>query len=55
MPAMCDFVRLEGVILDQAYLDEIHRNASQVPGTAQGFVGYAIATPDISSPAVDWL
>ncbi len=45
------WLRLEGVILDQAYLAALQRRFSRHRGP---FCGYGVATPDLHSPPVQW-
>lgn len=45
------WINLEGFILDSHYLASIQRRYSKTKGK---FCGYAIATPCLSSPEVDW-
>lgn len=44
------WVNLEGFILDARYLASLQRRFPQ----ARRFCGYGAATPDLSSPAVEW-
>ncbi len=45
------WVNLEGFILDRPYLESVQRRFPDVQGP---FCGYAIATPDLQNPPVQW-
>lgn len=45
------WIALEGLILDQAYLRAVQQ---RFPSCAHPFLGYAVATPDLQHPQVDW-
>jgi transglutaminase-like putative cysteine protease len=46
------WVRLEGVILDKAYLAGVR---AWFPGRRGPFLGYAVGTDDFADPPVDWV
>lgn len=48
------WVKLEGVILDDAYLGSVQQEVSKATQSAPGFIGYAIATQNIVHPNVEW-
>jgi len=45
------WVNLEGFILDRPYLESVQRRFANVNGA---FCGYAIATPDLRNPPIQW-
>lgn len=46
-----EWLKLEGFILDKEYLQQLQRAFAR-PGKA--FSGYAVATPDLADPKVNW-
>ena len=46
------WVSMEGVIIDASMLKSVQQSFSDVKGT---FIGYAIATPCLSAPKVEWV
>jgi hypothetical protein len=46
-----DWIALEGIILDMPYLEAVQH---KFPHCAHPFFGYAVATPDLQRPQVEW-
>ncbi|MBN3006277.1 transglutaminase family protein [Chromobacterium alkanivorans] len=46
-----NWYQLEGLILDQPYLQALQRKFSEVSGS---FSGYGVATPNLQQPDIDW-
>lgn len=45
------WINLEGFILDKAYLESVQKHFSNTEGA---FCGYAIATPNLKNPPINW-